>query len=92
MASLPGMVPKCEREVVEIVIHITSVGEFSFLFNFIIISPFTIHCRGNCMFNTVHTHFLFVSKMLSTITLFGSLVFGFSLFCVVFLGFYATLG
>ena len=63
MAPLSGMVPKCEGEAVELVIHITSVGEFSFLFNFIIISPFTVHCRGNCMFNAVHTQFLFVFKI-----------------------------
>ena len=37
MAPLQGMVPKCEGEVVELVIQITSVGEVSSLFDFIII-------------------------------------------------------
>ena len=30
----------------ELVIHIISIGEFSFLFYFTIFPPFTIHCRG----------------------------------------------
>ena len=30
----------------ELAIHITSIGEFSFLFYFTIFFPFTIHCKG----------------------------------------------
>ena len=56
-------------------IHIKSIGEFSFLFGFTINSP-NSSLLGKFNFYTVHIHIFFVLILL-TLTLFGSFVFGF---------------
>ena len=58
----------------ELVIHITSIGEFSFLFYFTIFPPLTVHCRGIWNFVLFILIFLFFS-FLTNINLSGSLVF-----------------
>ena len=71
-------------------IHITSIGEFSFLFYFTIFSHLQI-TAGEFGILYCSYRFFLVFFILTNINLFGSLAFvGFLLVCVVFIAAYAV--